>query len=472
MNSSILKLYQKLPASLRSVAASSRGLYLRRWRYGPETDGLVEEALERESWSASRWRTWQEERLAFVLHRAATRVPYYSEQWARRRRGGDRASFQHLENWPVLEKETLRSQPLSFIADDCEPRRMFHERTSGTTGTPLELWWSRQTVRAWFALFDARTRVWNGVSRKDPWAILGGQPVIGPAARRPPFWVVNAPMKQLYLSANHISPQTAAAYIEAIRRHGATHLVAYPSSASVLAREAHKLGLRPPGLRVAIANAEPVFPWQRDVIAEGLGCRVQETYGMAEIAAAGSQCESGTMHDWPEVGRWEIEHDPDDASGGSGRLISTGLLNPDMPLIRYAVGDRVRVAKDGLPCDCGRTLPPIGRIEGRTNDLLIARDGRRVYWLNPVFYGTPVREAQIVQKSVDQVSVRYVPAPQFSEQSRLLIAERLRGRLGDIDVLFESFERIPRDANGKFRAVICLLPDQGGGSFRAGSEAT
>jgi hypothetical protein len=70
------------------------------------------------------------------------------------------------------------------------------------------------------------------------------------------------------------------------------------------------------------------------------------------------------------------------------------------------------------------------------------------------------------------VCVRYVPAPEFSEQSRLLIADRLRGRLGDIDVLFESVERVPREANGKFRAVVCLLPDQGGGSFHSGSEAT
>jgi len=78
---------------MRSVAASLRGLYLRSWRYGPESERLVAEALEREHWSAERFKAWQEERLASVLHRAATCVPYYREQWAARRRQGDRASW-------------------------------------------------------------------------------------------------------------------------------------------------------------------------------------------------------------------------------------------------------------------------------------------------------------------------------------------------------------------------------------------
>lgn len=82
MNDTLVKLYNHFPAPLRSVAASLRGLYLRGWRYGPETERLVEEALGRESWSLKQWRAWQEERLAYVLHRAATQVPYYREQWA------------------------------------------------------------------------------------------------------------------------------------------------------------------------------------------------------------------------------------------------------------------------------------------------------------------------------------------------------------------------------------------------------
>src|SRR5919202_3423648 len=177
MSDTLLRLYHRLPAPLRSVAVSLRGLYLRSWRYGPESERLVAEALERERWSPERFKGWQEEQVAYVLHRAATRVPYYREQWAARRRLGDRASWEYLENWPVLEKESLQQNPNAFVADDCAIGQMFHEHTSGTTGKPLDLWWSRKTVRVWYALFEARARRWHGIGSGEHWGILGGQPV-------------------------------------------------------------------------------------------------------------------------------------------------------------------------------------------------------------------------------------------------------------------------------------------------------
>ena len=91
MKDTLLNAYYGLPTPLRSIAASLRGFYLRSWRYGPETERLAEEAIGRESWSLTQWKVWQEERLVSVLNRAATRVPYYREPWAARRRRGGRA---------------------------------------------------------------------------------------------------------------------------------------------------------------------------------------------------------------------------------------------------------------------------------------------------------------------------------------------------------------------------------------------
>src|SRR5207248_9980710 len=87
----------------RSLAASLHGWYLRWSRYGRDTPRLIAEAQEREHWIAAQWDTWRQERLAYVLHRAATRVPYYLAQWAARRRQGDHASWEVLENWPILD---------------------------------------------------------------------------------------------------------------------------------------------------------------------------------------------------------------------------------------------------------------------------------------------------------------------------------------------------------------------------------
>ncbi len=456
MNAALVDLYHRLPSVARSGVASLRGLYLRWWRYGPRTEELVAAALERESWPVERWRRHQEERLAFVLERAAARVPHYRDSWAERRRRGDRSAVDVLTNWPVLEKETLRQAPESFVADDRRIGTLFHEHTSGTTGKPLDLWWSRSTVQEWYALMETRWRRWNGVTRRDRWALVGGQLVTPVGQRFPPFWVWNAALSQLYMSSYHLAPESLGAYLDAIERARIDYLVGYSSSLYALAVGALAAKRRLP-MRVAVTNAEPLFDYQREAIAAAFACPVRETYGMAEIVAGASECGSGRLHLWPEVGWIEGEgHGP----GEPADLIATGLLNADMPLIRYRVGDRATLAAgSGAACACGRTLPTLAAIEGRADDALYTADGRRIGRLDPVFKSRlPIVEAQIVQESLRRVVVRYVPAEGFDSAASTAIANRLRERLGDVAVILEETRAIPRDANGKFRAVVCALP--------------
>src|SRR5205807_4547026 len=125
------------------------------------------------------------------------------------------------------------------------------------------------------------------------------------------------------------------------------------------------------GLAVAITNAEPVLSHQRETIAAAFGCAVRETYGMTEIVAAAGECEAGRLHLWPEVGWLEVREGTDPVPPGrSGEFICTGLLNADMPLIRYRAGDRGALPGEEHPCQCGRTLPTVAYIEGRMDDVL------------------------------------------------------------------------------------------------------
>ncbi|MFN0086396.1 MAG: phenylacetate--CoA ligase family protein [Blastocatellia bacterium] len=448
-----LGLYHHLPPPFRSAAASLRGYQLRWWRYGPEIERLVAEALEREQWTPERWQAWREERLARVLHTAATKVPYYREMWAMRRRSGDRAPWEDLRNWPPLEKEALRRHPRAFLSEDADPARMFHDHTSGTTGKAIDLWLPREAVREWYALAEARWRRWYGVSMHDRWGILGGQLITPAARRRPPFWVWNAPMKQLYLSSYHLSPDLIPHYLEAIAKYRLQYLLGYTSSLYTLALRALELRWPRLELKAIITNAEPIYDYQREVIAEAFQCPVRETYGMAETVAAASECEAGALHLWPEAGVLE--------SSPAGELIATGLLNPAMPLIRYQIGDRAALAPAGPACRCGRLLPRLSALEGRNDDVLHTTDGRRIGRLDPVFKSQlPVREAQIIQERLDRLRVRYVPDEKFNAAAIDEIAERLRERMGEIEIVFERMEEIPRGPGGKFRAVICALPPE------------
>jgi phenylacetate-CoA ligase len=458
MNKMLLKAYHHSPYSLRMLAASARGYYLQFWRYGPETDELVAACLERDYWDADRLRDWQQEQLARILHRAATRVPFYREQWAARRSQGDRASWEVLENWPVLKKDTLRARSRDFVADDRDVRKMLHEHTSGTSGKPVSHWWGRVTARASYALFEARVRIWNGISRDDRWAILGGQLVTPFEQSRPPFWVWNAGMRQLYLSSYHLTPDNIPVYLEALRSHNIQYVLGYASSLYTLAQTILERDLTAPALQVAISNAEPLFDYQRAAIEQAFRCTMRNTYGMSENVCGASECAAATMHLWPEMGVLEVLDDTHDrplAEGEMGRFICTGLLNTDMPFIRYEIGDRGALAMHNAGCQCGRTLPAIQAIEGRMDDVIITPDGRRVGRLDPVFKADmPIHEAQIIQKTIDHITVRFVPASNYTTKDGELIISRLCDRVGAIHIDLEMVDTIPREANGKFRAVI------------------
>jgi phenylacetate-CoA ligase len=394
------------------------------------------------------------------LEHAATYVPYYREQWAQRRRNGDRAAWDLLENWPVLPKDAVRRHTQAFLADDADPRKLFHEHTSGSTGTPLNLWLSRNAVRLWFALFEARSRNWYGVSRHDRWAIIGAQRVTPLAQTRPPFWVWNAGLNQLYLSPYHIAPQHVADYVRAMHQHRVVYLLGYASSMFQLALMIRDQGLIAPRLKVVISNAEPLLAHQRRVLSEVFNCPVRDTYGMAEIAAAASECEAGHMHLWPEVGVVEILDDVEDVSvtaGTHGRFICTGLINTAMPLIRYANGDRGALSS-ATGCQCGRTLPQLKAIAGRDDDVIIGRDGQRFSLMGVVFQGDlPMREGQIIQESTAQLRIRFVPDAGYTDAHGRALVKRIHDYMGPMDVRLEPVDHIPRGKNGKFRVVISTI---------------
>ncbi len=455
----LLDLYHRLPYPGRCLAASLRGFYLDRWRYGAATPRLVEEALERESWSGEEWQRYQSAALAVLLERAAERVPFYRQLW--HGRCGDP---RRLGDWPVLEKESLRRDPRAFLTDGSNPRRMLPEPTSGSTGTPLTVWRSRRTAIAWYALVEARMRRWNGVARGDRWAVLGGQLVVPATVRRPPYWVWNATSRQLYLSSYHLAPETAAGYLGALERSKVSYLLGYASALSSLARLAEEEGLVAPRLGVVLSNAEPLYAHQRVVVERVFGCPVRDTYGTAELAGAASECEAGHLHLWPEVAVIEVLDDDGAAAlpGTPGRLVATTLLNGDMPLVRYEVGDRIALAPPERECSCGRRLPLVASLEGRLDDVVVTPEGRRVGRLDPVFKGgLPIREAQIVQETRTRVEMLVVPAAGYSPRTRAELGERLAERLGpSIEVEVREVEHLERGRSGKLRAVVSKLPHE------------
>ncbi len=451
----LTKPYHTLPYPWKVAAATTWGAYLKWWRYGKDTPQAAREALERDRWSSAELKAYQETKLTKLLRFAAAEVPFYRKMWEARRRDGDTSSIEVLENWPVLRKETVRANPKQFRAP--VKRFYYREHTSGSTGTPLVLWQSRQTLHNWYALYEARVRNWNGVNRRDNWGIIGGQLVAQFSQEKPPFWVWNQSFHQLYLSAYHIRKETIADYINAMRRHEIRYLLGYPSALAVLAEFAMEEGLRFPGLVCVISNAEPLFDFQREVIARSFDTRVVNTYGMSEMACAASECQHGSMHLWPEAGIVEIMAEDSNEvlpAGTTGRIIATGLLNQEMPLIRYDTGD-ISAFSD-KECPCGSHFPVLQEISGRADAMIMTPDGRRIGRLDPVFKADiPIREAQIIQEDLHTIRVRLVPASDYAHDQ--LLRQRMLEYLGPMHIILEKVDEIPRGPNGKFKAVISKL---------------
>ena len=325
----------------------------------------------------------------------------------------------------------------------------------------MTLWLSPVALRAWYALFEARWRRWYGLSRHDRWGILGRQLVTPYARSRPPFWVWNAGINQLYLSSFHISSQFTPAYIQAIRRHKLAYLLGWASSLYDIARFAIEQQLEIPSLKAVLSNAEPLYPYQRDTISHAFKCPVIDTYGQAENVCAASECEKGNLHLWSDVGITEILNDKSDEpadTGQVGRLVATGFLNQAMPLIRYDFEDRASYSAQQSVCSCKRTLPTLGSIDGRIEDIIITRDGRRLEGPGNVFQENwPIRGAQIIQETLDRIRVCIVPAPGFDKSIEKLLISGLQDRVGDMEIIINQVAEIPRTKSGKRKIIVSQL---------------
>jgi phenylacetate-CoA ligase len=267
---------------------------------------------------------------------------------------------------------------------------------------------------------------------------------------RPPFWRYNLPARQVMFSTQHMSEANLPAYVDELRRRKLRWLHGYPSALALLAEHVAGSGADL-GYRVETVTlaSENVLDHQRDAIERGFGVRPRQHYAMTEAVANASECEHGSLHVDEDFAFVELLDDP---GSGRRRVVGTNFTNPAFPLVRYATAD---LAVEGGPCPCGRPGRTIA-VDGREEDYVLLPDGTRLGRLDHVFKdAVTVREAQIMQSRVGEVTVRVVPGDGYSPDSERAFVDDLRRRVGEgTDVQVEHCERIPRDPSGKLRFVV------------------
>lgn len=449
------KIFQKSPRFLKYIFAYINGMQLNYWRKFHRSQ-FLRMLLDRETWAADKNETWQSQELKKMLDYARVRVPYYRKYWDL----NPTEDHKNLNNWPILEKQTIRDNPELFISDDYSKSKLYEMHTSGTSGKPMTFWLTREALGIYYAMYELRIRNWNGVTESDAYGAFGGQLIVDANSKEPPFWIWNQPMNQLYFSSYHINENTVKHYVKAMFDHDLKYLLGYVSSIYNIAKIAKQKGIKTPSLKLVITNAEPLLKHQREIIEEIFDCKVIQTYSGCEYAFGGSEDLSGNMYLWPEVGVMEVLNESNKITKlGKGEFIITGLLNKAMPLIRYKVGDSGTI--EPANNSNSRSFRYLSEITGRTDDLVRASDGTFVGRLDPVFKAEfNISEAQIIQETLTDFSVNIVPLEAYTSSEGDEIIERLKERVGnDCIVQVNILESIPKGANGKFKAVISHLKE-------------
>ncbi len=452
-------LYEVLPVFAQNIANSAAGYWVARTRFSEEFDRTLAAWERTAAGPLLHLRAEQRERLDHIVRHAREHVPYYralappSQKY-----DPEEAIAATLAAIPPLDKAVYRERWQEFLATNVPAHRRVRISTSGTTGTALRLFATPERVAESFAAVWRQRRAF-GASVEDPNITFNGRMIVPFRQLKPPFWRRNAWAGQTLFSVYHMAPANMPSYVQAVHATPARYAQGYPSALHLVARAmlAEKRPL-PPGRLVAVfTSSESLLEFQRDVIAEAFGAPVRDHYACSELAVSMGACTHDRLHVDMEYCIVEVEPVEETTEWVRGPLLVTGLGNEALPFLRYRIGDVGTRAK--TPCPCGRPGDSFLSIEGRVEDYVATPDGRLIGRLDHVFkQQTSVAEAQIVQDRADRIRVFVVPSSDWRDASEALLVQEIRKRLGDdIGISVELTAAIPREPNGKFRAVKSYL---------------
>jgi phenylacetate-CoA ligase len=464
------QIYLSSPIWLQQCLVAAYGWRWYRRRFGGKFSELLQEYRERERWTAKQFRSYQEARLENVL-RAAWQSPHYRQVFNSTGLQPGMPAFEALALLPFLSKEILRSHPKDLLTQPPSKDVMVF-RSSGTTGTPTEIYFTRDFHALELAIPAARNFGWAGIDYRARRVMFGVRKVCRFEQDRPPFWRFSPAEDMAYASIYHLSPRFIPAYLSFLRQYRPAVIMGYPSALRVIAKYALENNALPAPAQGVFTTSETVTEQDRVIIESAWQCKIYDRYGAVENCHFACQCEYGRYHVSPDVGILEIVDAAGQASppGVMGEVICTGLHNTLQPLIRYRIGDAARWAEDQY-CPCGREMPILEGIDGRVEDICFTADGRQMLRFDTVFKGIEnILEAQVIQEKLDQFIIRVVPGAGFGQADINRMAENMRLHVGEVRVNIETVDHIPRTAAGKFRAVICNLPREVKEALRQGNR--
>lgn len=318
-------------------------------------------------------RELQGRRLRHTVERVYHNVPFYRKKMHELGlEPGDIQGIEDLSKLPFTTKQDLRDNyPFGLAAIPMSQIVRLHA-SSGTTGKPVVVGYSRKDLRTWSEVI-ARALYSYGVDNHDFMQIAYGYGLFTGGMG------LHYGAEKVGAAVIPISGGNTKKQIQIMKDFGSTVLACTPSYALYIAETMQEMGIKREDLklRVGIFGAEPWTENMRKEIEESLNIKAMDIYGLSEIIGPGVayDCEMknglhiNEDHFVPEIINPETcEVLP---YGSKGELVFTTITKEGMPLLRYRTRD-LTVLKDG-ECECGRTLVRMEKILGRSDDMIIIR---------------------------------------------------------------------------------------------------
>lgn len=408
--------------------------------------------------------------LRAMVRFAAVRVPMYRERY--REAGIDPREIRGLDDLPrlplVTKQDLIAAWPDGLLPEGMDPDASMVLGTSGSTGRPVHIYLDVARSLPSLALLSrvadaagvrlGRDRIANVVD-------IEGSRV---AVERKLSEYLPALIGHRTTIPSSLALDVVAERLEAFRPDVVMSYAGVLRGLAALKAEGAMPSVRP---RVLGSTGEVLDDGTRRFIEEGLGCKVFDGYASTEGGNLAFECHLHRgLHVNSDVNWVEIlgTDGAPCAPGVPGTVVVTRLLAAGTPIIRYAgTGDVATMLAE--PCPCGRSLPRLGRVEGRRADQVRLPDGRVFHafsFTDPVqgvLVSLPalrIRQFQIVQESLQLIRLLLVEgsdrAPSFEE-----IAARLRRAYeplvgSSVEVRVERVEEIPRSDRSSSPAPVVV----------------
>ena len=415
-------------------------------------------------WSGRRLEEVQDRRFREIVHFARRHVPFYRETIdSLGLSQSDLHRARDLTKLPIIDKTKVLQSPERFSPPGMTGANGLRLRSSGTSGRSSSIHYTPEALFLALAHGQRQRHVLEkfvGRSTGYRETMLVRSNSVHEQIREYYESYSRVPKRVdlerqfLIMDTSHLERQ-----VSEINEFGPHVIRGYGSYLGAFFRQVLKRDLSLKAPKVVVYGADRMPTADRALIESEFGIAVVSTYQAVEALRIGYECEyrRGFHLFMDDVAVRVVDDDGRDVeAGGRGHIVISNLTNRATVLLNYRLGDIVTLA--GAPCSCGRELPMIENIEGRSDDLIALPGGDPMHGLalmGRLQKVSGVVQLQLLQETIDRFTISAVAETDADKQSlESVLVDTMRSTVGDVSVVLNWVDDLPRSPSGKVKAVV------------------